>query len=111
MTNNYELTIDEMCELGARNGRVLAATLTSLVPSGATDEQVDSMFQIVMCGIEETVEKLIAGGVSETLALAYRTACYEAIAHAMRRYSRSVGAPPETTQKRTNIAQTRVRGG
>ena len=88
MTNDCGLIIDEMRALGARNGRALAETLASHIPDGATDEQADGMFRIVVCGIEETVEKLIAGGVSETLALVYRSACYEAIADAMPRHTR-----------------------
>ena len=49
------------------------------------------MFQIVVRGIEDTTEKLLASGVSLTLALAYRAACYEAIDQEMGRHARGEG--------------------
>jgi hypothetical protein len=58
MHSDREPTIEEMRELGARDGRVLAEVLASNVPEGITDEQAHGMFQIVVRGIEDTTEKL-----------------------------------------------------
>ena len=44
-----------------------------------TDEQVEGMFHIVVRGIQETAEELIAAGLSESFAVAYRTACFEVL--------------------------------
>ena len=63
------------------------------MPEGITEEQADGMFQIVVRGIEDTTEKLLAEGVSVTLALAHRAACYEAIDHEMARHARGNNAP------------------
>ena len=63
------------------------------MPEGITDEQADGIFRIVVCGIEDTAEKLIAEGVSLTLALAYRVACYEAIDQEMARHAQGGGMP------------------
>ncbi len=93
MANDREPSLEEMRELGTRDGRALAETLASHVPGGITEEQADGLFRIVVRGIEETAEKLIAGGLSDTLALAYRAACYEAIDHEMARHARGEGSP------------------
>ena len=92
MANDQEPTVEEMRELGAQDGRALAEALASHVPGGITEEQADGMFGIVVRGIEETTEKLIAGGVNVTLALAYRAACYEAMDHEMARRAEGEGA-------------------
>jgi hypothetical protein len=73
------IDMKQIRQLGARDGRALAAALASNIPDGATDEQVEGMFQIVVRGIQETAEELIAAGLSESLAVAYRTVCYEVL--------------------------------
>jgi hypothetical protein len=95
MTSDREPNVEDMRELGARDGRALAEALASDLPAGLTQEQADGMFQIVVRGIEDTTEKLLAEGVSMTLALAYRAACYEAIDHEMARHARGSEGLPE----------------
>ena len=82
-----------MRALGARDGRALAEALVSDVPASLTREQVEGLFEIVVRGIEDTTEKLLAEGMSVTLALAYRAACYEAIDHEMARHAGGAGTP------------------
>jgi hypothetical protein len=93
IVEDREHSVEEMRDLGARDGRALAEALASNVPAGVTAEQADSLFQIVVRGIEETTEKLIAGGTNLTLALAYRSACYEAIDAEMARDTRGQDTP------------------
>jgi Protein of unknown function (DUF2934) len=88
-----EPSVEEMRDLGARDGRALAEALASSVPEGITEEQADGMFQIVVGGIEDAAEKMIASGLSVTLVLAYRAACYEAIDHEMARHARGDEIP------------------
>ena len=93
MSDDREPSLEEMRALGARDGRALAEALASNMPAGITQKQADGMFQIVARGIEDTTETLLADGVSLTLALAYRAACYEAIDREMAHHARGEGTP------------------
>jgi hypothetical protein len=91
MTTARKPTLDEMQQLGAKDGQALGKGLAAQIHEAVTQDEADHLLQIANIDVVVAMNRLREAGLHDVLIAAYGTACFAAMDQEVARRIRNAG--------------------